>query len=260
MFLKRSQYPDLKLENLFVGSTVVIFGRQLKIVEYADFATKEALTKAKEHTFALLRPEAFHRIGQLLANLPKNEFVVAKLKTIALTPLDAKILFDCSACSTDPAASSSPLHSASPSFEQYCESACEGNSVAMELVGPRGVSLLRTLAGDPDFKVAKSKKPDSIVASCGVDQIHNGFYCAPTLEKAVQDSAFMFDSPRPSTALLADCTVSLVFPHAIVDGMPSTFLLLSSSFLPSALLCPSNRQPRTHSRHNPCNRLHHQLR
>ena len=41
MFLKRTLYPDLKINDLRIGATIHIFARPLKIVEYGDDFTRE---------------------------------------------------------------------------------------------------------------------------------------------------------------------------------------------------------------------------
>ena len=47
-FLKRSPYPDLNLQDLFVGSTITVHSRQLTIASYADAYTRRSLTKSRE--------------------------------------------------------------------------------------------------------------------------------------------------------------------------------------------------------------------
>jgi len=40
MFLKRMAYQDIDLKDLFVGSIVTVYSRQLKIVDYGDVFTR----------------------------------------------------------------------------------------------------------------------------------------------------------------------------------------------------------------------------
>lgn len=48
MFLKRVAYPQLKLEHLFVGAVVTVYARQLKVVDFSDDFTRNALSSARE--------------------------------------------------------------------------------------------------------------------------------------------------------------------------------------------------------------------
>ena len=47
-FLKKTAMPAVKLEHLFVGATVVVLARTLKIVGYADEATRNRLAEQRE--------------------------------------------------------------------------------------------------------------------------------------------------------------------------------------------------------------------
>lgn len=40
IFLKRCEYPSLQLKDIFVGATLNIYSRQLKVVDYADQYTR----------------------------------------------------------------------------------------------------------------------------------------------------------------------------------------------------------------------------
>lgn len=43
MFLRRTKYDDLHLEDLFVGNRVTVFSRQLKLIDYGDQFTANKL-------------------------------------------------------------------------------------------------------------------------------------------------------------------------------------------------------------------------
>ncbi len=47
-FLKRVRYDDIRLDQLFVGNTVTIFSRQLRILEFADDSTRSQLAPKQE--------------------------------------------------------------------------------------------------------------------------------------------------------------------------------------------------------------------
>lgn len=40
MFLKRCEYPSVTIKDLFIGSVINVYSRQLKLVDYADQFTK----------------------------------------------------------------------------------------------------------------------------------------------------------------------------------------------------------------------------
>lgn len=45
MFLKKCSYPQLRQDDLFPGSTVTVYNRQLNITDYANAYTRQVLGK-----------------------------------------------------------------------------------------------------------------------------------------------------------------------------------------------------------------------
>lgn len=43
VFLKKIKYPEIKLEDLNIGNVVPCYGRQLKVVDFADDFTRKGL-------------------------------------------------------------------------------------------------------------------------------------------------------------------------------------------------------------------------
>jgi nucleoside-diphosphate kinase len=41
-FLKRCEYPTVQLKDIFIGATIAVYSRQLKVVDYADEFTAKA--------------------------------------------------------------------------------------------------------------------------------------------------------------------------------------------------------------------------
>lgn len=48
MFLKKISYPDISVEDLYLGNVLVVFNRQLKIVDFGDEFTRKALVGTSE--------------------------------------------------------------------------------------------------------------------------------------------------------------------------------------------------------------------
>jgi len=48
VFLKKTEMPDLTMQDLYLGSIISVFSRQLKIVEYADVFTKAQFEEVKQ--------------------------------------------------------------------------------------------------------------------------------------------------------------------------------------------------------------------
>lgn len=43
VFLKKISYPEIKVEDLYIGNVLMCYGRQLKIVDFADDFTRKHL-------------------------------------------------------------------------------------------------------------------------------------------------------------------------------------------------------------------------
>ena len=71
-------------EDLFIGNTVVLFSRSLKIVNYGDEFTRNNLSNSSESTFALIKPDGFGQIGLILRSLEEAEFTLARAKMVQL--------------------------------------------------------------------------------------------------------------------------------------------------------------------------------
>lgn len=46
-FLKRCEYGSLQLKDIYIGATVNVYSRQLKVVDYADQFTRGKYEKQK---------------------------------------------------------------------------------------------------------------------------------------------------------------------------------------------------------------------
>ncbi|KAA6371269.1 MAG: nucleoside-diphosphate kinase [Streblomastix strix] len=205
-FVKRSVYPDLKLSDLYIGATVLVFGRQLRIMDYSDDYTRDALGNMKEPTILLVRPEAYTHTGEILDFIIKDGFVVSEMKTLILSETECRELF-------------APTKILSQQlYDQACTTCAERVSVAVELLGPKAVKRVRDLVGPTSVEDAKGKDPHSLRAKFGVSGAKNAMYSSIDPQKAEQDFRLLFQTPRNPTALLQNCTIGIILPHAISNG------------------------------------------
>ena len=64
--LKRIQFPGVSQQDLFVGSTIDVYGRRFKITEFADKFTKENLVQNSEKTFVMIKPDSYINMGKII--------------------------------------------------------------------------------------------------------------------------------------------------------------------------------------------------
>ena len=80
MFLKRMACPEISPKDLFIGSTVTVFARQLKIVDYGDVFTRGHFAQGKQSTFAMIKPDVYTHTGKIIDSIYRSGFVIGALK------------------------------------------------------------------------------------------------------------------------------------------------------------------------------------
>lgn len=59
MFIKRMACPGVSLQDLYLGSIVNVYSRQLKLVEYGDLFTRRKFESSSEKTFGMIKPDCY---------------------------------------------------------------------------------------------------------------------------------------------------------------------------------------------------------
>lgn len=81
-FLKRMPVQNLSLQDFYVGSTVTLHARQLKVKAYLDARTQQALESRRDYFSALVQPRAFPQIGHVVAEMEAAGFQVCRLRLV----------------------------------------------------------------------------------------------------------------------------------------------------------------------------------
>ena len=85
MFLKRCEIPSITVKDLFIGSIITVFARQIKLLEYGDVNTRSKLEITKGKTFAMVKPDAYNNIGKIVDAIEKSGFNITNLKMTKFT-------------------------------------------------------------------------------------------------------------------------------------------------------------------------------
>lgn len=69
IFLKKIQYPEIALDDLYLGNVVICYNRQLKIVSFADDFTKKSLVgeTLANRTYGMIKPNAYINMGKIIS-------------------------------------------------------------------------------------------------------------------------------------------------------------------------------------------------
>ena len=81
-FLKRAPYPSINLEDLIIGNTVTVHARQLKVKNYLDKATKNALSAKRGTVVVVTRPQAYNSVGQILMCAYSAGLTISRLRMV----------------------------------------------------------------------------------------------------------------------------------------------------------------------------------
>ncbi|KAL0901415.1 hypothetical protein ABMA27_006682 [Loxostege sticticalis] len=206
-FVRRVKVNGITLDSFYIGCTLYILGRLIKIVDFACEDTKNKLHKDMQVTFAMIKPIPTKIAGKILTHFHEHGLRVTRMKKARLTADDVNFLYR--KMLTDPTF---------PFLMEYLT----GNLVyGLELVGKDAVSVCIKTLGDGDpLKAA----PETIRALYGTDPVRNCVYAAGTQDDATQDLEYFFPPPplRSTrlrlTATLSNCTLCIVKPHAIREG------------------------------------------
>ncbi|MCL4133011.1 UNVERIFIED_CONTAM: hypothetical protein GTU68_005282, partial [Idotea baltica] len=207
IFLKRVHIDGIEEKDLYVGNTVVILSRQLKIVDYADEFTRNEISRRRQRTFAMVKPDAVHRIGEIIDLLQNRKFEVTQMKMVRLTKNQAKKFYE--------------EHSERGFYEELVSYMTSGPVIAMELVGEEAVDNWRQTLGPTDSGVARDQFPDTVRALFGTNKQLNAAHGSDSTSSATRELSFFFGdsgsgkSEIRATALLQNTTCCIVKPHAI---------------------------------------------
>lgn len=82
VFLKRCPYPTLSEKELFVGATVTIHSRLLKIVDYGDIATKTIFSSKNENVALIVHGRATYNVGAVVDSITSSDARILNFRLV----------------------------------------------------------------------------------------------------------------------------------------------------------------------------------
>ncbi|CAH2102387.1 unnamed protein product [Euphydryas editha] len=206
-FLRRVKVNGVTLDNFFIGSTLQILGRLIKIVDFACEATKTQLHKDMQITFAMIKPLPNKIAGKILTHFYEHGLKITKMKKSFLTAEDINFIYR--------------NQTSDPSFPFLLDYLTGQQVYGLELVGKDSVSACLKILGDKDPLKAE---PGTVRALYGTDPVRNCAHVSSSPEAALEDIEYFFPPPAlrslrlQLTATLSNCTLCILKPHAIREG------------------------------------------
>jgi len=187
MFLKRCPMDGgIRMSDLFIGSTVTVFQRQLNIIAYGNPFTKNVLGTAQQRTLAVILPHAMQDAGKVLDVALSEGFSLGHFRVVSLNQRQALAL---------------ARESKEGASDDLISALSSGPAIAMELIARESVSAFKNLV--------------QMRAWIG------GVRCSNTPAEADRELSFFFGqggaalSARPR---LRDTTLCIVKPHTLREG------------------------------------------
>ncbi|NWR21194.1 NDK7 kinase, partial [Emberiza fucata] len=227
MFLRRTKYESLHLEDLYVGSKVTVFSRHLTIVDYGNLYTSRKLGSRKERTLALIKPDGMRKMGQLFDIIINAGLTITKAKMMLLSRKEAADFY--------------ADYRAKPFYHELLQLIMSGPILAMELLGDDAVSKWRAIVGPANLTTTESDTLDSISESFGHCGLRDAAYGPDSVASAAKELELFFPSSGGrgpvSSAKFTNCTCCIIKPHAVNEGLSFFFIkaILKEGFFFSAL-------------------------
>jgi nucleoside-diphosphate kinase len=92
-FLKRCSYPSVKLSDLFIGSQINVYARQLKVLDYGDGWTRSKLSSKQTRHLVVVKPNAYQSIGRVVDHIYGQRLAVTKMRMVRLSQREAANIF-----------------------------------------------------------------------------------------------------------------------------------------------------------------------
>nr|CAI5833968.1 unnamed protein product [Callosobruchus analis] len=209
IYLKRTIMDTLVYSDMYVGNTIRVYGRQIKLTDYADCKTKSIVSKTEERTLSILKPCVIDKLGEIITVIQNHGFHINRMRMCIVNRREALDFYE-------------KLRGDSE-LPFVLEHIISGPVVAMELVGEDAVNRWSELMGPCDPIEARKTHPQSLRAIYGRDSTAtSGFHGSHNAEEVNRESRFFFPEGNnkipTSTVQLVNTTCCVIKPHAIVEG------------------------------------------
>ncbi|CAG9135190.1 unnamed protein product [Plutella xylostella] len=207
-FVKRVKVNGVTIDNFYIGGTLFILGRLIKIVDFACEDTKKRLQQDMQLTFVMIKPMPTKTMGKILTHLHDHGLKITRMKKTLFTADDVNFIYR--------------AQLSSPEYPFLLEHLSGQHVYGVQLVGHDAVNQAVKVFGDRDPSKAA---PGTIRALYGTDNVRNCAHISATLDLACQDLEYFFPPPPLQssrlrlTATLSNCTLCIVKPHAVREGL-----------------------------------------
>ncbi|KAG5681492.1 hypothetical protein PVAND_010922 [Polypedilum vanderplanki] len=207
ILLKRT-VTELSLNDIYLNATLTIFGKKIIVRQYGNPMTEQKLSKIKQRTFLMIKPEARQFIGEIISTLEKRKLYIRNLKMLKLQSLAAVQFLN---------QRKTPENKVSALMQNLTS----GLITVLEITGENAYEQLKHICGPENFDEAKNNYPISLRALYGFDDIQCGVLLSDDYNMNLQDLEYFFPSMNDKLKVQAKfikSTLCIIKPHAIKEG------------------------------------------
>jgi len=225
-FLKKCEYPSITIKDLYLGATISIYSRQLKVVAYSDEFTANKLQPRQEKTLAIVKPDGYAHLGKIMDAIVAAGMQCSDMRMTKLTGDQVEEFYE-------------ELRG-TQNFGKMVNFMSSDAITCICIVGDNSVAKWQQLMGPENSNEARAQAPQSIRATFGTDHIHNVCHGSADAQAAEREIEFFFGPGGKrfaQTAVLDNCTLGIVKPHALAQGLGGQIVddILQRGFEISAL-------------------------
>ena len=225
IFLKRTKYNGFNLDEMHIGAIVTVYSRQLKVIEFADEYTRKAFEAAAEKTFAMIKPDAYLNIGNIISQIYQAGFKINRIKMSRFDEDTAGVFYG--------------EHKGKHFYQNLVDFVTSDVCVGMELIRENAILAWRELLGPTNTQRAQEEAPNSLRAQYGTDGTRNACHGSDSPASAARELGIFFGegSIMPSTSLQNNCTCGVIKPHVVKAGLAGDIIqmILDEGFEISAM-------------------------
>lgn len=200
-FLKKTELPTTLDANQFLkGSTIVLLSRKLKLVDYADTATRRLLEEKEERITLLVTPSHFESIGDIVTSIESEDYALVDVRSLCC--------------------SSSDLYDAELLLGMELQDICSSSEHPFVALSFRGCDSMA-----------------SVTALVKSSPFCHGVVC-PQVGKELEFADFFLNRQHATTATLEECTCCIIRPHILKEhkfGAVVTDILSRRGFVIAAM-------------------------
>lgn len=200
LFLRKTAVPRV-LADFALGARVELLGRQIEIVAHADEATRKALERRLQRTFALVKPDAMAHWQNILSRAEQAGLTITRLHMLTLSPAEAGEFY--------------AEHRERPFFAELVSHVSSAAVLGVELAGEEAVTTWRTLLGPTVPATARRESPQSLRALYGAEGCRNAAHGSDSADSARRELSFF--ATLESSVPLPDAPLVLLLlkPHLL---------------------------------------------